>query len=257
MSLGWSVNTLTEFNQKNTTLRAGIAGTDDRVEVIFEPTYLAKHTNDGIVGITQLLNPTTFVTGNVTFGRSTGYLSEPYKIVEKAIEIVPSVFLDEEFAENAPNARNRVSVYGSVNHSFLRAHGAIEGSYRLYSDSYGIVAHTLQVTWFQHLGDKLTLAPSARFYTQTAARFYYYDIDATTIMPARIPMGTAPYYTADFRLSAEETSSLALKATWKASAWIQVEASYERYVMRGRDGITPASAYPRAGISTIGAKFLW
>jgi hypothetical protein len=28
-------------------------------------------------------------------------------------------------------------------------------------------------------------------------------------------------------------------------------------VMYGRDGVTPASAYPRAGISTVGVKFTW
>jgi hypothetical protein len=257
VSLGWAVNTLTDFNQKNTTLRVGIAGTDDRVEVIFLPDYLSKHTSDAIVGITQLLNRTTFVTLNVSAGRSTGYLSEPYKIIEKAVEIVPNVFLDEEFAENSPNARDRESVYASLNHSFLGVHGAIEGSYRFYSDSYGIVAHTLQVSWMQHIGSKLILSPLARFYTQTAARFYYYDINKTQIMPARIPTGTAPYYSADFRLSAEDSTSLGMKATWRASAWMQIDASYERYVMRGRDGITPASAYPRAGISTIGVKFLW
>jgi len=27
--------------------------------------------------------------------------------------------------------------------------------------------------------------------------------------------------------------------------------------MRGRDGVTPESAYPRAGITTAGAKIIW
>jgi hypothetical protein len=257
VSTGWSVNTLTDFNQKNTTLRAGIAGTSDRVEVIFEPGYLPKHTADAIVGITQLLSPTTFVTVNVSAGRSTGYLSEPYKVAEKAVAILPGIFLDEEFAENSPNVRDRESAYAAINRSFPRVRGAIEGSYRFYTDSYGIVAHTLQLAWLQHLGPRLVLSPDVRFYTQTAARFYYYDIDQTSIMPARIPMGTAPYYTADFRLSAEESVGYGLKASWKASDWLHVDASYERYVMRGRDEVTPQSAYPTAGISTLGVKFLW
>ena len=33
VSLGWSLNALADFDEKNTTLRAGVAGTDDRVEV--------------------------------------------------------------------------------------------------------------------------------------------------------------------------------------------------------------------------------
>jgi hypothetical protein len=257
VSTGWSVNTLTDFNQKNTTLRAGIAGTSDRVEVIFEPGYLPKHSADAILGITQLLGPATFVTLNASAGRSTGYLSEPYKIVEKAVQILPGIFLDEEFAENSPNLRDKESLYASINHSVPRLRGAVEASYRFYADSYGIVAHTLQLAWLQHVGSRLVLSPSLRFYTQTAARFYYYDIDQTSIMPARLPMGTAPYYTADFRLSAEDSVGCGLKASWRASDWLHVDASYERYAMRGRDGVTPQSAYPTAGISMLGVKFLW
>jgi hypothetical protein len=257
VSWGWSVTTLTDFNEKNTTLRVGVAGTDDRVAVNFEPAYLPKHTKDAIVGVTQLLGPTTFATLNVSSGLSTGYLSEPYKIVEKSIEILPNVYLDESFGENSPNTRQRESIYASLNHSFQGVHGAIEGSYRFYADSYGIVAHTLQVSWLQHLGDKVILAPLFRYYTQTAARFYYYDLDQTSIIPVRIPIGTAPYYTSDFRLSAEDATSYGLKVTWKASGFLHLDASYERYVMQGRDGVTPASAYPTAGISTIGVKFLW
>jgi hypothetical protein len=257
VSWGWSVTTLTDFTEKNTTLRAGVAGTDDRVAVNFEPAYLPKHTKDAIIGVTQLFGPTTFATLNVSSGLSTGYLSEPYKIVEKSIEILPDIYLDESFGENSPNTRQRESVYASLNHSFLGVHGAIEGSYRFYADSYGIVAHTLQVTWLQHLGDRVILAPLFRYYTQTAARFYYYNLDETSIIPVRIPIGTAPYYTSDFRLSAEDATSYGVKVTWKASGFLHLDASYERYVMQGRDGVTPASAYPTAGISTIGVKFLW
>jgi len=38
---------------------------------------------------------------------------------------------------------------------------------------------------------------------------------------------------------------------------MHVDGSYEQYTLRGRDGVTPSSAYPRAGISTVGVKFLW
>jgi hypothetical protein len=257
VSWGWSVTTLTDFNDKNTTLRLGVAGTDDRVAVNFEPAYLPKHTKDAIIGVTQLLGPTTFATLNVSSGLSTGYLSEPYKIVEKSIELLPNVYLDESFGENSPNTRQRESIYASLNHSFAGVHGAVEGSYRFYADSYGIVAHTLQLTWLQHLGSKVILAPFFRYYTQTAARFYYYNLDETSIIPVRIPIGTAPYYTSDFRLSAEDATSYGIKVTWKASNFVHLDASYERYVMQGRDGVTPASAYPTAGISTVGIKFLW
>src|SRR5476651_1533659 len=82
VSLGWSLNTLTDFNEKNTTLLVGLAGTNDRVEVFFEPAYLPKHTTDAIIGVTQVLDKLTFVTVNLTLGEASGYLAEPHKFVE-------------------------------------------------------------------------------------------------------------------------------------------------------------------------------
>ena len=257
VSLGWSVNTLTDFNEKNTTVRLGLAGTDDRVEVFFEPAYLPKHTQDVIAGVTQLLDPLTFVTLNVTLGQADGYLAEPHKFVEKGIEILPNIFLEEAFGENSPNRRTHETVYASVNRAVPRLRGALEASYLFYADSYGIVAHTAELTWLQHVGPQVLLEPTLRYYRQTAARFYYYNLDATSIVPVRMPNGNGPYYTSDFRLSAQDDSTYGLKVVWKARDWLQLDAEYARYVLRGTDGITPQSAYPRAGLTTLGVKFLW
>ncbi len=257
VSRGWSVNTLADFNEKNTTLRVGVAGTDDRVEVFYEPAYLPKHTKSAIVGVTQVLDPLTFVTVNVTLAADNGYLSEPHKFVEKGIEIFPGVVLEKSFGENSPNQRQSGSIFASVNHAFPRLHGAIEGSYRLNSDTYGIIANTFEVSWLQHVGPRLILEPLARYYQQSAARFYYYNLDTTSIVPVPSPNGTGPYYTSDFRLSSESDSTYGLKATVTVTDRLQLVAAYERFVMHGRDGVTPSSAYPRAGISTVGVKFSW
>jgi hypothetical protein len=257
VSLGWSVNTLTDFNEKNTTLRVGVAGTDNRVEVFFEPAYLPKHTKSAILGVTQLLDPLTFVTVNVTLANDNGYLSEPHKFVEKGIEIFPGVVLEEAFGENSPNERQSATLFTSVNRAVPKLRGALEASYRLYSDTYGILAHTLELSWQQHVGSRLILEPELRYYQQGAARFYHYNLDNTAIIPVHVPMGTGPYYTSDFRLSAEDDYTYGLKATWKVADRVQLAASYERFAMYGRDNVTLASAYPRAGITTLGIKFTW
>jgi hypothetical protein len=257
VSYGWSVNTLTDFNEKNTTFRLGLAGTDDRVEVFFEPAYLPKHSTDAIIGVTQVLDKLTFVTFNVTLGEASGYLAEPHKFVEKAIQIFPGIFLDEAFGENSPNRRTKETFFTSINRAVPKLRGAVEASYRLYTDSYGITANTFEASWIQHAGKYFNIEPYARYYVQTAARFYYYNLDDTPISPTRLPVGLGPYYTSDFRLSAQDDYSLGLKLTWKAKDWLHVDASYERLAMRGRDGVTPQSAYPTAGISSVGFKFLW
>ncbi len=258
VSDGWSINTLTDFNEKNTTLRAGVAGTYDRVEVFFEPAYLPKHTHEAIVGITQLLDPHTFVTLNFTWGRATGYLAEPHKFVQKSIEVFTNIFLLEDFGENSPDVRDSGTVFASVNHAFAAVDGAVEGSYRFYADTFGVASHTVEVRWLQHLGARLILEPVARVYQQSAAKFYYYNLDATNIIPIHVPtVGEGPFYSSDFRLSAMSNYSYGLKLVWKASNSTQLDVAYDEYDMRGRDGITPQSAYPRAGITTVGAKFIW
>jgi hypothetical protein len=257
VSTGWSVNALDDLNEKNTTVRAGIAGTDDRVEVFFEPAYLPKHTTDGIVGVTQILGPLTVATLNLSVGRSWGYLSEPHKSVEKSVEILPNIFLGESFGENSPNARVRESLFASLNRAVPALRGALEASGRLYSDTYGISSETLEASWLQHVGRDLIVEPSVRAYVQTAARFYLYNLDTTPIVPFRLPAGAAPYYSSDFRLSAESSLSCGVKAVWKPMDRLQVTAAYSRYAMRGRDGVTPQSAYPVAGIGSVGAILLW
>jgi hypothetical protein len=44
---------------------------------------------------------------------------------------------------------------------------------------------------------------------------------------------------------------------WNATEALQFDAAYERYDMRGSDGVTPQSAYCQADIVTVGAKFSW
>ena len=135
--------------------------------------------------------------------------------------------------------------------------GAVEASYRFYADTYGIVSSTVGLAWLQHLGPKFILTPSVRYYQQSAARLYIYDLDDTSIAPTKYPFGAAPYYTSDFRLSAQEDFTYGLKLVWKPKDWIQLDAAYDHLAMRGTDGVTPQSAYPTAGITTVGVKFLW
>jgi len=257
VSRGWSVNTVTEFNQKNTSLLLGVAGTSDRVEVFFEPAYLPKHTADGIIGLTQLLDPLTSVSLTVSWGRATGYLGEQHKLVQKTIQIIPGFFLPESFGENRPNAKDHGSAVLAVNRSFPALAGAAEGSYRWYRDTFGVTGNTLDLAWFQHVGAKFSLRPSFRFYDQTAAGFYHYNLDQTAIIPVRIPTGRGPNYSSDYRISALDSYSLGAKAIWQACDRLQLDVAFERYQMRGRDGITPQSAYPLAAVTTAGARISW
>ena len=258
VSTGWSVNTLTNFNQKNTTLLAGIAGTDDDVQVFYQPAWAKKRTNNMIVGLTQLIDARTSVTLNLTAERDRGFLSDQYKLVQKDTEVAPGVFLPFTYGENRPGTRTRWTLFTAVNHSFTEAKAALEASYRFYHDTFGTNAHTIELSWLQRIGKYFILQPELRWYQQSAANFYYYNLDLTSIVPVSgVPPAQGPFYSSDYRLSELRTTTYGLKAIWTPSAKLQFDVALEHYDMRGRDGVTPQSAYPRAAIVTAGGKFSW
>jgi hypothetical protein len=259
VSRGWSLNTLTDLNQRNTTLLLGLAGHADDVETFFNPQhdYLGKQAFSAIAGLTQVLDPRTFVTLNFTWGRQTGYLADQYKLVQKTEELVAGSFFPLAFAENRPGSRDTGTLFASVNRAYPGARGALEASYRFSSDTFGIVANTVEVRWIQKIGEKVTLAPEVRLYRQGAAAFYSYNLDDTDITPTVVPDSKGPAYSSDYRLSAFDGATWGLRATWKVRAHLQLELAYDRYAMRGRDGVTPQSAYPVAAILSAGARLSW
>lgn len=258
VSTGWAVNTVTDFNQKNTTLLLGIAGTDDTIKVFYQAARAEKDTNDVIVGVTQLLNAQTSLTCNFTWGRQRGYLSDAYKLVQKNVEIIPGVSLPLTFGENRPAERDKWIGLLALNRAFPEMHGAVDATYRFYRDSFGTRAHTVDLAWFQRLGEKVLLRPGLRFYDQGAADFYHYNLDDTSIVPVQGPPRRAgPFYSSDYRLSSMQTFTYGLKVILNATAALQFDVAFERYDMRGKDRVTPQSAYCRANIVTLGGKFSW
>ncbi|HVU18199.1 MAG TPA: DUF3570 domain-containing protein [Candidatus Didemnitutus sp.] len=257
-SVGWSVNTLTDFNRKNTTLLFGLAGTDDDVKVTYQKPWVKKRTNDLIVGVTQLLDPKTSLSVDLTWGHARGYLNDPYKEVQKTIQVNPGDFLPLDFLENRPGQRTKFIAAATFNHAFPEASGAIEAIYRYYHDTFDTNANTLEVSWLQRLGKQFLLKPTFRFYTQTAASFYYYNLDQTTITPPfGLPPADGPFYSSDYRLSHFDATTYGVKLVWTPTARVQCDVEYDRYEMRGRDGVTSQSAYPRAGIVTAGIRLSW
>ena len=234
------------------------------MKVFYQPAWAHKRTSDLIVGVTQLLDPRTAVTFNLTWGDAAGFLSDQYKLVQKSVAVAPGVFLPFTYGENRPDQRNKVIFLAALNHAFPELHGAVETSYRFYHDTFGTTAHTLQFTWIQRFGEHLILQPDVRLYQQSAANFYYYDLAKSPIAPTvsfgepgPLPNPKGPFYASDYRLSALRTSTYGLKAVWIVNPRLQFDTGIRQYDMRGRDGVTPQVAYPRAAILNIGMKFSW
>lgn len=257
LSKVWSLNTQTNFNEKNTTLLLGYASADDEISAAFFDQPRFKTTDDMIIGITQLLSPRTTLTANLSYGRADGYLSDPYKIVAKNTEVLPGFFLDLTFPEKRPELKTKWVGYVSANHAVESLNASLEASYRWLDDSWGTTSQTLEFAWFQRLGERLVLRPAVRFYQQSAADFYYPNLNSTTIDPQPVATGRSPYFSSDYRLSKMRTWMVGINASWELTPHCRLDTTLERYLMQGRDETTSASAYADANVISIGLHYSW
>ncbi|HLP07612.1 MAG TPA: DUF3570 domain-containing protein [Opitutaceae bacterium] len=257
VSNGASLNTLTDFNDKNTSLLLGVSATDDTIRVFYQSERVKKRGWDAVVGVNQLLNPQTSVSLNFSFGHVSGYQSDPYKIITKETELAPGLFLPLTFPENRPDKRNKWIVFTGVNHAVESVHGAIDASYRFYHDSFGTTSHTLNLAWLQKLGTHFVLIPSLRFYQQGQADFYHVSLTGTDIVPGDLPNPAGPFFSADYRLSKMRSMNYGLKLVWNPTEHVHLDLAFDRYDMTGLDDLTSASAYPDANIVTAGVSITW
>ncbi len=255
-SVGLSLNHSIDFNEKNTTLALGVAYTYDTIMPEFwlgDKDY--KNGGDAFVGLTQLLGPKTVLTANLTVGTAHGYLSDPYKRVRFFDYPEPAVL----FSEKRPNDRTKEIGLVSLTQFFTPLDASAELSYRLYHDSYGIVSHTLGLSWFQKIGKHVVLSPLFRFADQSAAKFYATQFPGDPTLPPDDPFllhHVPNHYSSDYRLSALQTFTYGLSAMIKIEERYALDLSYQRYEMIGRDNVTAASAYPNANTFSIGFR-IW
>jgi len=250
VSYGAALNYSIDLNDKNTTLNAGLSHAFDQVlsnEFTFLRHTAVKNTDDLILGLTQLLSPGTIVTANGTFSHAAGYLNDPYRGVvfdESAINANAQVVLH---GEKRPGSRDSQAIMVSLTQAVPRLNASVEGTYRYYHDSFGVMANTAGITWLQKLGRRVTVAPSFRYYRQEAASFYGIQFSGD---PQNDPARAPRFFSSDYRLSFLETFTLGIDATIKLHDHWNLQLGYQRYWMRGLDGVTLQSTYPRGHIYT-------
>ncbi|MDB6126474.1 MAG: hypothetical protein JWM35_370, partial [Verrucomicrobia bacterium] len=185
------------------------------------------------------------------------FLGDPYRLIQKRVEVFPTVFLPIDYGESRPHERDKWTALASINHAFVGVNGALEASYRFYHDTFGSRAHTIETAWFQSFGDHVIVSPSVRYYEQNAADFYLISLNGQGFTPSFFPNSAGPFYSSDYRLSAFRSYNVGLKVIWKINATWQIDVAVEQYKMEGRDGITSPSAYPTATTKTVGLKYTW
>ncbi len=258
ISYGAALNYSLDLNQKNTTLNLGWSHDFDTI--LATPfTYIfkkkSKDTDDFLVGVNQLLGPKTVLTLNFTFRNSHGYEDDPYRGVLFGDYPQGDLNNPSLFAEHRPDFKRSYIGYASLLQYVAPLNGGFEGSYRFYDDTFGIRAHTVAISWHQKIGRMFLISPVFRYYRQTAADFYATQFAGDPSNPFD-PNPVPAYYSADYRLSKMETFTYGLEASARVTDWLTLDLAYKRYEMRGLDGVTSPSAYPKANIVTVGAR-LW
>jgi hypothetical protein len=117
-------------------------------------------------------------------------LSDPYKLV---------YFHDNGlFVDARPDTRPREKFQFAWLTQYVRHFGdlndaALHVDYRFSTDSWGINAHTAEVSWHQPVGDGWQIVPRVRYYSQDQANFYQAVGNGDTLQKG--------VYSSDYRLA--------------------------------------------------------
>ena len=201
-----------DLDQRNTTLALGYGRSRDRIgssdnPLLDEP----RNTREFLAGITQVLTPISLVQGTVTLTRGQGWYNDPYKLT---VSVVPGGgFLVS--ADRRPAERDTLAWLARYRHHFAGVAGTLQADYRFYRDDWGIRAHTLEVAWHRRLGERWTLRPALRYYTQSRADFY---------SPA-VPSPPPALHSSDQRLAAFGGLSPSLRVGLALESGLSLEAT--------------------------------
>ncbi len=160
------------------------------------------------LSFSQILSKNAQVSLFVDFIRQQGWLANPMQrvyfgdrpnfYIGNAASILNyteqnniDVFRLADDIERLPDSRFKTPIGARFNY-FINENLSVRTYYRYYFDNWGMSAHTASLELPIKLGDKFTLYPNYRYYSQTAIDYF---------APFEAHQSTQQYYTSDFDLS--------------------------------------------------------
>lgn len=141
----------------------------------------------------QILSKKLQASFSLDIVRQNGLLSTPYQRVYFA-NVANSYIENFQLAddvERLPDSRFKAAIGGRLNY-YINEIFVVRTYYRYYTDDWGIRSHTASIEVPIKISDKLTMYPSYRFYSQTAADHF---------APYEQHLSIEKYYTSDYDLS--------------------------------------------------------
>jgi hypothetical protein len=165
------------------------------------------------LGLTQLLSPTTVAHLDYGVTLQLGQLSNTWNAVPLATRILDGEVL--------PYFRHRHAFVARLAQA-LPWRGILKGSYRLYADNWGVVAHSIEVQLYQRFGPYFYLRANYRFHHQSSPFFWSSRADPSQ-----------PYRTADSDLAYFDAQTIgalaAIDLPMRRLQGLHAEFGYERY----------------------------
>ena len=217
-----------DFNQKNTTVSAGLSLAFDSIDpeggrpIAFsdmvidqgqfadEQAYQAafdatrqegsddKSTVDLMFGVTQIINRRMLMQFNYGYSMSDGYHTDPFKV----LSVVNDQGLTQSLVhEDRPTQRTRQSFYWQTKYALHS--GVADISYRYATDDWHINSHTIDSRLRFNLSGNTYIQPHFRYYQQSAAEFYQPFLLEGTALPT--------FASADYRLGEMTAYTIGLK----------------------------------------------
>ncbi len=197
MSRYVNTNLSWDLNKKMTTLNFGASVAFDEVEPTGFNYNKYKTSQQYLLGATQILDQSSVIKSNFTFGYHQGFLSDPYKLV----------YFDGAGIKNdtRPDNRFQWSWLTQYVRNFKPLNdAALHLDYRFYTDDWDINAHTFEVGWYQPIVDDWQVILRFRYYSQDRAYFYQPFFQAGS---------NATEFSSDYRLAGFGTISGGIKVT--------------------------------------------
>jgi Protein of unknown function (DUF3570) len=226
------------------TLHFGVSFARDLVEPVTNPTtnpagknlQFDKSENGYSLGLSWILGERDLIDVSASLMQLSGYLNDPYKVVP-----VGPATDTTDLPDHRPDTRSRRALVVKYGHHYPWE-GAVKIIYRYYNDDWSIQAHTVEVTYEQHLLSDWIVAPQVRLYTQTAASFY----GSRFATPKT-------FLSSDYRLSPLDNVLGGLTITRKIDASLSANIGATLQSQRGRDRVTPTPPlHPIAGAPVAG-----
>jgi len=138
-----------------------------------DPTFFEKMESKSYsVGVSQIITKNLILSGQYEVITDEGWLNSPYRSVRFLITQDTQGQQPEQYPKT--HSSNSVSVRAKY---FLPYRAALDGMYRFYSDTWGIIGHTAELGYVHPLdkpwaGGNWTFEGRVHYYTQSAADFY-------------------------------------------------------------------------------------